>query len=121
MVDLQIERPIPIPFDFVVKNASNMWSMSFASIPVPMLRPQFVPQQVKHATDEIVQIELGSLRLFFFEHCPDAVDHLGGTVAVFDHILERHARFLKVWRISPQPAQAGSCARARHPIFGFAG
>lgn len=30
-----MESPIPIPVDFVVKNASNSRSMSFGSIPVP--------------------------------------------------------------------------------------
>lgn len=36
MIDLEIERPTPIPFDFVVKNASKMWLMFFGSIPVPL-------------------------------------------------------------------------------------
>jgi hypothetical protein len=34
-IDRQIERPIPIPFGLVVKNASKIWSISFGSIPIP--------------------------------------------------------------------------------------
>ena len=35
MIDRQIARPIPMPLDFVVKKASNIWSTFFGSIPVP--------------------------------------------------------------------------------------
>jgi hypothetical protein len=35
MIDRQIDSPIPMPCDFVVKNDSNMRSTSFGAIPVP--------------------------------------------------------------------------------------
>jgi len=62
-----------------------------------MLRLQFVPQQVKHTSDEIVQIKLSFDSLPLFEHCPDTVDHLGSAASIFEHVLERFARFLNIW------------------------
>jgi hypothetical protein len=35
MIDRQIDNPIPMPFDFVVKNDSKMRSISLGFIPVP--------------------------------------------------------------------------------------
>jgi hypothetical protein len=35
MIERQIARPIPVPLDFVVKNASKTRSVSSAPIPVP--------------------------------------------------------------------------------------
>src|SRR5260370_32090023 len=35
MIDRQTDSPIPIPWNFVEKNASKMWSMFFGSMPSP--------------------------------------------------------------------------------------
>jgi hypothetical protein len=36
MIERQIDRTIPMPWDFVVKSGLNIWSMSFGSTPVPV-------------------------------------------------------------------------------------
>src|ERR1700704_1722885 len=79
---------------------------------------QILPHQGKRFPDEIVEVHRGSFPVILLEERPNTLDHLAGTVAVSDNLLECLLRFVQIGLRPVEETQAGIGARY-HPGQGL--